>query len=151
VTAFSRRFEVRWSDLDMNAHMRSTAYADYAIDVRNAFLSGHGFGFEEYARRGFGPVLLHEEARYFREVRPGDSIEVDLRAAGLAPDGTRWKVEHQVRRSDGKRAAVLRIEGVWLDLGTRRPVPPPAELLDALRQLDRTDDFEEMEPVEPRS
>ena len=149
--AYAKRFEVRWSDLDMNRHMRNTAYAEYAIDVRVCFLRDHGFGFAEFGRRGIGPVILREEASYTREVLAGDTIEVDFRVAGLASDGSRWRVEHRVLRGDGKTAAVLRVEGVWMDLGTRRPVPPPPELLEALRRASPTSDYEELRRITPKA
>lgn len=147
---FTRRFQARWADLDMNRHMRNTAYSEYAIDVRIAFLEAHGFALAEFAKRGLGPVIQREEAKYSREIGPGDSFEIDYRVAGLAPDGSRWRVEHRVVRGDGKTAAVIRVEGVWIDLAARRPVPPPPELREAMRHVARTSDYEHLEPVRPR-
>jgi acyl-CoA thioester hydrolase len=144
---YSKSFAVRWSDLDVNGHMRNTAYAEYGIDVRVSFLQDNGFGVEEFGRRGLGPVILHEEATYFREIVPGDRFSVDVQVAGLASDGSRWRMEHRFVRGDGKRSAVLRLDGVWLDLKTRRPVPPPPELFHALQGLAHTPDFEELAPV----
>jgi len=147
---FVRRFEVRWADLDMNRHMRNTAYSEYGTDVRLCFLGAHGFAFEEFEKRGLGPVVAHEEATYKREIGPGDAFEVDMRVAGLASDGSRWRVEHRIVRGDGKTAAILRLDGVWLDFASRRPVPPPPELRTALERAARTEDFEELPPVRQR-
>jgi acyl-CoA thioester hydrolase len=144
MAGYVKRFEVRWTDLDMNRHMRNTAYSEYCIDVRVSLLQEHGFGFAELGRLGFGPVILREEARYFREIGAGQTFDVDFRLAGLAPDGSRWRVEHEVRRGDGERSALLSLEGLWLDLATRRPIPPPPELLGAFLQVERTRDFEEL-------
>jgi len=144
---FVRRFEVRWADLDMNRHMRNTAYSDYGTDVRVSFLEANGFAFAEFEKRGFGPVVAHEEATYKREIGPGDAFEVDFRTAGLSADGSRWRVEHVFTRADGKTAAVLRLDGVWLDLTTRRPISPPPELLEALRHVARTADYEDLAPA----
>lgn len=148
---YVKRFEVRWTDLDINRHMRNTSYSEYCVDVRVSFLQEHGFGFAEFGKRGFGPVILREEARYFREIGAGETFEVDYRLAGLAPDGSRWRVEHEVRRGDGERSALLSLEGVWLDLATRRPIPPPSDLLDAFRHVERTRNFEEMKPIRSKS
>jgi acyl-CoA thioester hydrolase len=147
MTAFVKRFEVRWSDLDMNRHMRNTAYSEYCIDVRISFLREQGFPVVEFGRRQIGPVIVREETRYMREIGAGETFEIDFRLAGFAPDGSRWRVQHEVRRGDGKRSALVRIDGVWLDLARRRPVPPPPELYEAFRTLERTDDFEELTPV----
>jgi acyl-CoA thioesterase FadM len=77
-------------------------------------------------------VILREEARYFREIGAGQTFDVDFRLAGLAPDGSRWRVEHEVRRGDdGERSALLSLEGLWLDLATR--------------------DFEELKPTRGQS
>jgi acyl-CoA thioester hydrolase len=141
---YRKRFEPRWSDIDMNRHMRNTAYTEYAIDLRVSFLREHGFPIDELGRSGLGPVLVREEIRYLREIRTGEAFEVDFRVAGLSHDGSRWRIEHRFERGDGTRAALLRIEGVWLDLATRRPAPPPPGLLEAFRRADRTDDFEEL-------
>jgi acyl-CoA thioester hydrolase len=145
--AYVKRFEARWSDLDVNRHMRNTAYVEYAIDVRLGLLRDRGFGLGELARRGFGPVIAYEDARYSREIGPDETFEVDFRVAGLAPDGSRWRIEHVFTRGDGKKAAVLRVEGVWLDLRTRRPIPPPPELDAALREAPRADEYEELAPA----
>jgi acyl-CoA thioester hydrolase len=147
MACYVKRFDIRWSDLDMNGHMRNTSYSEYCIDVRVSFLQEHGFGFAEFGKRGFGPVIVREEARYFREIGAGETFEVDYRLGGLAPDGSRWRVEHEVRKDDGQRSALLRLDGVWLDLATRRPIPPPADLLDAFLQLERARDFEELKPI----
>jgi acyl-CoA thioester hydrolase len=150
MAAFVKRFEVRWSDLDVNRHMRNTAYSQYCIDVRISFLKEHGFPVGEFGRRQIGPVIVREETRYEREIGAGETFQIDFRLAGFAPDGSRWRVQHEVRRGDGKRSAVVRIDGVWLDLARRRPVPPPPELYEAFRTLERTEDFEELKPVRRR-
>jgi acyl-CoA thioester hydrolase len=148
---YVKRFEVRWTDLDMNRHMRNTSYSEYCIDVRVSFLQEHGFGFAEFGKRGFGPVILREEARYFREIGAGETFEVDYRLTGLAPDGSRWRVAHEVRRGDGQRSALLSLEGVWLDLTARRPIAPPPDLLDVFRQVERAPNFEELQPIRSQS
>jgi acyl-CoA thioester hydrolase len=49
-----------------------------------------------------------------------------------------------VLRPDGKEAAALTIQGGWIDLDSRRPVAPPAELADVLLSLPRTRDYQEL-------
>lgn len=144
---FRRRFEARWTDLDVNRHLRNTAYSEYATDVRIAFLKERGYPLDEFERQGFGPVILREEARYLREIVPGEAFEVDFQVAGLSPDAARWHVLHEFSRGDGKRAALLRLEGLWLDLATRRPRLPPAALAEAMRSAPRSQGFEELPPL----
>jgi acyl-CoA thioester hydrolase len=66
---YSQQFVVRWSDLDANAHMKNTAYIEYAMQVRIAHFAEHGFSAEEFSRRRFGPIVFREEVTYFKDVR----------------------------------------------------------------------------------
>jgi acyl-CoA thioester hydrolase len=142
VERFSRRFTVRWADCDANGHLRNTCYSEYAIEVRMAFLAQHRVGLEELRRLGTGPVLLREEIDYLRECHMGEELRVDFTALGLSPDGTRFKVAHDVWKPNGKQAARLVVHGGWMDMATRRLAPPPAELRLLLEQVERADGFE---------
>lgn len=62
--------------------------------------------------------------------------------AGLSPQGVRWKVHHDVLKSNGKKSVSLDVEGVLLDLATRQPVAPPAELLQTFSLIPWAADFE---------
>ncbi len=145
--AFEQRFEVRWSDLDANRHLRNTIYSEFATHTRFTMLESHGFPQPRFEALRFGPVMFREEIRYRREVRFGDTVAVDVRFAGLSEDGSHWKVHQEVRRPDGKQAAALVIEGAWIHLDTRRLVAAPAELLALLRELPRSSVFEELRSV----
>jgi acyl-CoA thioester hydrolase len=131
---FARTFTVRWGDCDANGHMRNTAYSEYCTDVRVEFLAERGCGFEVIAASGFGPVLIREEIDYLRELRMGDSVEVDLRQLGMTSDRSRFRVAHDFIRADGKPCARIVVEGGWMDLRTRRLAPPPPALGDAWAQ-----------------
>ena len=47
--AASRKFLAGWGDVDMNGHMRGTAYLNKAIDARVSILAEMGFPQEEFA------------------------------------------------------------------------------------------------------
>jgi acyl-CoA thioester hydrolase len=145
--AFEQRFEVRWSDLDANRHLRNTIFSEYATHTRFRLLESHGFSQAKFESLRFGPVMFREEIRYRREVRFGDAAVVNVLFAGLAPDGSQWKVVQEVTRSDDRQAAVLTIEGAWIHLDSRKLVAPPPELLALLQVLPRTRDFQELRSV----
>lgn len=67
--------------------------------------------------------------------------------AGLSADASRWRVRQEVKRADGKQAAILTIDGAWIHLDERRLVAPPPELGDILRRLPRAGDFDELASV----
>ncbi len=143
-TAFEWRVEVRWSDIDGNRHVRNTAFSEYATHARFRLLEAHGFDQAALEAQRFGPVMMREEIRYRREVLFGDSLVVTVRCAGLSPDVSHWLVHQDVRRSDGREAAVLTIQGGWIHLDRRRPVAPPPELAQVLRGLPRTPDYQDL-------
>lgn len=141
---FQRRFEVRWADLDANRHVRNTAFSEYATHTRFAFLASAGFPQARFEELRFGPVMFREETRFRREVLFGDVLTVSVRCSGLAADGSQWRVVQDVVRSDGREAAVLTIEGAWMDLESRRLMAPPEDLLAVMRSLPRTEGYEEL-------
>ena len=142
--SFKCHFEVRWSDLDGNRHVRNTAFSEYATHTRFRLLAAHGFDQAQLETMRFGPVMMREEIRYRREVLFGDALVVNVRCAGLSADSSQWRVHQDVRRSDGREAAVLTIQGGWIHLDTRKLVVPPAELAAVLQSLPRTRDYEEL-------
>jgi acyl-CoA thioester hydrolase len=130
-----------WSDMDFNGHMRNTAYLEKAVDVRLQFFAAHRFGVGEFARLRVGPVVMADEVGYFREVALLETLRATLALAGLADDGSRWRLCNEFYRADGKLAARVLSIGGWLDLEARRLVAPPAPLALALAALARTADF----------
>ncbi len=131
-----------WGDMDFNSHMRNTAFLDKAADVRMMFFSENGFSMGEFVRAGLGPVIMKDEIEYSREVGLLQELGVTLAVAGLSDDGSRWLMRNDFLRSDGKLAARVTSAGGWLDLRTRKLAAPPPGLLQALRSLPRTDDFQ---------
>lgn len=144
---FEEQFAVRWADLDANRHVRNTIFSELATHTRFRLLEAHGFSQARFESLRFGPVMFREEIRYRRELIFGEKVTVSVVFAGLSEDGSQWRVHQEVTRSDRKQAAVLTIDGAWIHLDTRRLITPPAELLSLLRDLPRSDDFEELRSV----
>lgn len=143
---YAKIFTVRWADCDANGHMRNTAYSEYAIDVRIAFLDEHGFGYEQFVASGFGPVILREEIDYLRELKMNETVEVDFRQLGTSADGARFRLEHAFTKSNGKPAARIVLDGGWMDMRTRRLAPPPEALRRAFSQAPRAEGWAELTP-----
>jgi acyl-CoA thioester hydrolase len=130
-----------WSDMDMNGHMANTAYLAKAVDVRLQFFAAHRLGSGDFARLRIGPVVMSDELGYFREVQLLEPLRATLAVAGLADDGSRWRLCNEFYRADGRLAARVTSVGGWLDLDARRLVAPPAPLAEALAALARTAEF----------
>jgi len=139
---FERTLLAGWADMDFNSHMRNSAFLDKCSDVRMLFFEANGFTTDELYRLRIGPVVKKDELEYFREVRLMESVRVTLVRMGLSDDGSRFRLRNEVWRADGQLAARITTTGGWLDLGARKLVAPPASLLEAMRGLTATDDFE---------
>lgn len=135
--AFTQSFIVRWSDLDANGHMRNTAYMEYAMQTRFAFMAHFGFTPADFGRVGIGPVVFREETVYFKEVHLLQRIVVSQMIGMLSEDGSRFTMVNQIFKDRQNLAAVITTEGAWLNLNTRKIEPPPAELLEVLRACPR--------------
>jgi acyl-CoA thioester hydrolase len=145
--AFEEQFSVRWSDLDSNRHVRNTVFSEFATHTRFRLLESLGFAQARFESLRFGPVMFREEIRYRRELVFGDQVTVNVLFAGLSDDGSQWRVHQEVRGGAGKQAAILTIDGAWIHLDTRRLVAPPTELLEVIRSVPRTPDFEVLRSV----
>jgi acyl-CoA thioester hydrolase len=142
VNEYSRIYEIRWSDLDANRHVNYSAYINVAGDIRYHFFGEHDFPPERFEQLGVGPVYTAIHAEFLREVRLGETITITYTVSGLSPQGGRWRVHHDILKSNGKNAVKLDIEGVILDLRTRKPALPSPELLQIFQLIPRAKDFE---------
>ena len=141
---FRKSFLAGWGDMDFNAHMRNTSYLDRSGDVRMMYFQEHGFPMSEFARLRIGPVILRDEIEYFRELHLLDPFEVTLTISALTSDASRFRLRNEFFRQDGKMCARVTSHGGWLDLATRKLTIPPAELIEAIRAIVRSEDFAEL-------
>ena len=139
---YSRNYEIRWSDLDANGHVNYSAYINAAADLRYHFFSERNFPPEKFVELGIGPVYTAIHAQFLREVRLGETVTITYALAALSPQGSRWKVQHDILKSTGKKAVSLEVEGTILDLTTRKPAFPSPELMQTFNLIPRAKDFE---------
>jgi acyl-CoA thioester hydrolase len=142
--AYTTTYEVRWTDIDANRHVRYSAYIDAAAEQRFRFFNEHGLPPEVFDRLDVGPVYTTLLVNFFREVLLGESLTIQYLLTGLSPSGTRWKVQHLFLKSNGKKAVSISLEGTVLNLTTRQPVAPTPEIMAVFQQVPRSKDFEEL-------
>ncbi len=135
-------YAIRWSDLDANGHVNYASYIDATGDLRYRFFTEHGFPPEKFAELGIGPIYTDIHASFLREVRMGETITITYSLSGLSPQGQRWKVHHDILKSNGKKAVSIDIQGTILHLATRKAVLPTLELLQTFNLVPRSPDFE---------
>lgn len=137
-----RSFEVGWAEVDANGHMRNTAYLDRCVDQRIGYFAAVGFGPAEFVRHRIGPVISRDDVEYYRELRLLDRCRVTMELGGLSPNGSRFRLRHELQRDDGKSAARVTTTGGWLDLDARKLRVPPQGIVTAMQELPRSTDFE---------
>lgn len=135
ISAARSRYEVKWADLDPIGHMRASVFTDFTTDARVRALASVGYPVDRMLDLAFGPVILRSESRFHHEVRAGDQLEVTVEPTALSEDGSHWIIRQRVYRVEGELVATIRVQGTWLDLEKRRPIPPPEDLLESMREI----------------
>jgi len=139
---FKVPFTTTWSDFDPNAHMRHTAYNDYAAEVRSRFFTHHGFSLSEFAKHNVGPILFEENTRFFREILVGEDITATLELIGASSKFERFKFKHTIIKNDSVIAAEIKIYGAWIDLTKRKLTVPPQKMIDIFNGMEKPKNFE---------
>src|SRR5215813_14863628 len=82
----------RWADMDLNQHMRHSAFADWASYARTEWLNANGFTMPKLLELKMTPIMFEDRTRYFKEVLLGDRIQIALQLAGTDRNGSQWFV-----------------------------------------------------------
>lgn len=133
--------ELRWADLDPNGHVRHSAYYDYGANCRVAFLAKGGITVPFMQEKAFGPVIFREECVFKKELRMGDVLSIDLRLLAARRDYSRWIIQHPIFKNGEILAAVLTLEGAWLDTTQRKLCLPPEEVWQCFDHAPRAEGF----------
>lgn len=132
---------VIWAQVDANMHLRHSAYADFAAQARIAWLNALGLDFSTFQRLKMGPILFREELQYLREVGINDTVTIHSVLTKARQDGSRWSIRHELYRGDGVKAAIILVDGAWIDVVQRKLAPLPEALAAKFMQLPKADDF----------
>lgn len=132
---FEKVIEVRWADVDQNGHVRHSAYNDYGAHVRIKLFSEFGFGADKMKALNLGPILFHEECSFIREIKPDDTVRVNVLRGQMKPDGSRWIIHHEIFNQDNVKVAHISVKGAWIDTDKRTLTVPPAELAEIFNRL----------------
>src|SRR5690606_21030279 len=114
----------------------------YAAQVRVSFFTDHGFPIDEFVKLQIGPILFREETQFLKEVGMNEIITIDIAISGMREDGSRWKIVHQIFKANREKAAIITVEGAWMDLIRRKLVAPPETLQHMISKLPKTENFQ---------
>lgn len=139
---FIQEVQLRWSDLDPNGHLRHSVYYDWGALCRVAFLEQHQFTTLLMHQLGIGPILLKEECTFRREIKMGDKVSLDLQLIKAKKDFSRWSIRHRITKNGDTVAAVLSVDGAWLDLTKRKMAATGQEVIDVFSKMPLSEDFQ---------
>ncbi|HTJ10657.1 MAG TPA: thioesterase family protein [Dinghuibacter sp.] len=141
MSAYQQAVEVRWSDLDPNFHLRHSVYYDWGAYVRLSYLNGEGITPMFLLQHQVGPILFREECVFKREVVFGDKVDLNIQLLKSRRDASRWTMRHEVWKNGDTLAAVITIDGAWLDTAKRKLAIPPKEILDLYERFPKSEGF----------
>lgn len=135
--------QVLWSQVDANMHMRHSAYADLAAQARLTMLDRMGLSFDKLQELKTGPILFREETLYLREIGVNEMVRVTCQLTKNRADGSRWSFRQEIYRSDDVKAAVINVDGAWIDVEKRKLTALPGAYAEKFLQIPRSEDFTE--------
>jgi acyl-CoA thioester hydrolase len=139
---FFKRVEIRWSDLDPNFHLRHSVHYDFGAYSRICFLQEHGLTPLVMMQHQIGPIIFREECIFKKEIKFGDAISINIKLDKTTADYGRWTMCHEIWKNEIVLAAILTIDGTWIDTQKRKLVIPPAIVHDAFQKMPKTNSFE---------
>lgn len=138
---FQKEVAVRWADLDPNGHMRHSVYYDLGAYCRIEFLTEHRLSPSRMMELHVGPVIFREECVFKRELLLTDKVTVEAAMLNSRRDFSRWAVQHLIYKNHETLAAVLTLDGAWIDTVKRKLTIPPAEVATAFGAMPLAEDF----------
>jgi acyl-CoA thioester hydrolase len=110
--------------------------------ARMNFLFAHGLTTGKLEELRIGPILFREEALFKREIKLEDKITLDTELVKATPNLARWSLRHHFRKEDETLAAIITIDGAWLDLDKRKLTVPNEFVKGVFDQFPRSADFQ---------
>lgn len=133
---------VRWSDLDPNFHVRHSVYYDWGAFCRISFLSAYGLGPDVLTQHHIGPILFREECVFRKEIVYGDTLTINLKLLKSKQDHSRWSIRHRIIKNNGVLAAILTVDGAWMNTLLRKLASPPEIALEVFNTMPKDEEFE---------
>jgi len=119
LSAFEKRIELRWSDLDSSRHVNNAVYLSYLEEVRSAWLANALGGLESVDDF----VLVHVEIDFKRELTLADeAVVARCRLGSLGNSSVRTLEEIAVAGGEVAAAAEAVLVARAPDTGGSRPL-----------------------------
>jgi acyl-CoA thioester hydrolase len=138
---YIKNVEVRWSDLDPNYHLRHSVYYDFGAYSRICFLHDAGITDDVMREHKLGPILFREECVFKKEIKFGDKVKVSLKLRSVSADFRKFSMLHEIYKNDNELAALVTVDGAWMNTELRRIIRPPDFVINSMSALPKAEDF----------
>ncbi|MEX0636349.1 MAG: acyl-CoA thioesterase [Ferruginibacter sp.] len=138
---YIKQLEVRWADLDPNFHVLHSKYYDFGAYSRMSFLIENGLTQAWMAENNIGMIAFREEAAFKKEILFGDKVTIHLQLLQLNKEVSRWTLIHHLYKNDDVLAAIITIDGAWLDTRLRKLALAPNRLKEIFLQAPKAENF----------
>ena len=123
------RRQVPPSWMDRNGHMHEPHYLELMAQASTRFLEEVGVD-DAYRSAGFTYFSVESRLKYIREILAGENIKVLTRILGTIEK--KLHLLHQLQTEDGTIAATCEATLIHVDLNTRAPCLPSADVVTRL-------------------
>jgi acyl-CoA thioester hydrolase len=132
---YSKKVEIRWSDLDPNFHLRHSVYYDFGAFLRISFLAEHGLTAAFMQQHHMGPVIFREECVFKREIHFNDAVTINVKLTSASADMSRWTMVHEIWKNADTLSAILTVDGAWIDTQLRKLTVPPEAFREVFEKI----------------
>lgn len=138
---YAKLIEIRWADLDPNFHVLHSKYYDFGAYCRMSFLTENGITVDQMQEYHIGPIIFREECQFKREIKFGDEVKVTLKLDKVTENYRKWTMVHELFINGGTLAALITVDGAWMNTQLRKTAVPPMSFARAFDIIPRTDTF----------
>ena len=141
MTAITVKAEIRWSDIDPNFYVLHSKYYDYCANARLKVLAKNGVTMQAIQEEHVGPILFREECVFKKELKFGDEIEIWIKLLKSDKDFARWSFVNEIWKNGDTLAAVVTVDGAWMDTEKRKLAIPPDKFKEAFNKILKTENY----------
>ena len=141
MATFIAKAEIRWADIDPNFHVLHSKYYDYCANARMGILAQYGITMQVVQEEHVGPILFREECVFKRELKFGDTIEIKIKLSKATDDFSRWSFVNEIWKNDDTLAAIVTVDGAWMDTQKRKLALPPESFKKAFAAMPKAENY----------
>lgn len=88
-----------------------------------------------------GPIIFREECFFKKEIKFGDEVEVFLKLSKCNADASRWSMISELWINGDTLAAMINIDGAWIDTKLRKLAIPPTICRTGMQLVPKAADY----------